>query len=73
MSTKKITLTNKTLYFIVFVVIVAAFFMLGGGPWVRGMIHGNRTMGLANWIWPQLLISLGLGFVLGLVASRRKK
>jgi hypothetical protein len=73
MSTQKIILKNTTLYFIVFLTLIAAFFMFGGGPWVRGMIHGNRTMGLVNWIWPQILISLGLGFVLGLVVSRRKK
>jgi hypothetical protein len=73
MSTRKITLTNTGLYIILFLGILAAFFMLGGGPWVRGMIHGNRTMGLANWIWPQILISLGVGFVLGLIVSRRKK
>jgi hypothetical protein len=72
MSTKKFAVTNTALYLIALLVIVLAFLLLGGGPWFRGMMHGNRPMGMAYWNWTQILISAGLGFVLGLVVSRRK-
>ena len=72
MTSKRIT-TNRTAFFLIaLVVIIGAFLLLGGGPWLKGLSHGNRsiTMGHLNWI--QILISLGLGFILGWVASRRK-
>jgi hypothetical protein len=71
MITKKITLTNKALYLIAFLVIIVAFLMLGGGLWARGMIHG-RSIGLAYWNWTEILISAGLGFILGLIVAKRK-
>lgn len=46
--------------------------MLGGGPWMRGMGHGHGSMGMSDLRWGQILISLGLGFLLGWIASRRK-
>lgn len=72
MSTKKIAVTNKALYFIAFLVIIVAFLLLGGGPWARGVMHGNRYMSMSYWNWTQILISLGLGFVIGLLVARRK-
>jgi hypothetical protein len=72
MSTKKIEVTNKALYFIAFLVIIVAFLLLGGGPWARGMMHGSRYMSMGYWNWTQILISLGLGFVLGFLVARRK-
>ena len=73
MSRRRIITTNKTaIYIIAIVVIIVAFLLLGGGPWMRGMMHGSRSMGMANWNWAQILISLGLGFLLGLLVSRRK-
>lgn len=72
MTSRRIT-TNRTTYFLVaLAVIIAAFLLLGGGPWVRGMMHGGSSMHLANLNWTQILIGLGLGFVIGLLVGRRK-
>jgi hypothetical protein len=69
----RIAATNKTaLYLIVFAVIILAFFLLGGGPWIKGLMHGRNSMGMAHLNWAQILISFGLGFLLCLVVSRRK-
>jgi exopolysaccharide biosynthesis protein len=69
MSTRKNT---TVIYVIAFVVIVVAFLLLGGVPWIRGMTHGSRAISMSNLHWGQILISLGLGFLLGWVVSRRK-
>jgi len=73
MSYRRILKTNtKALYLIAVVVIIVAFLLLGGGPWIREMTHGSRSIGMAHLNWVQILISLCLGFVLGLLFSRRK-
>lgn len=73
MSPRRIASTNTTaIYFIAFVVIIAAFLLLGGGVWLKGMTHGSRSLGMANWHWAEILISLGIGFILGLIAARRR-
>jgi hypothetical protein len=64
---------TRTMYYVVAIaVIVIAFLLLGGGPWIKGMGHGNGSMGMSNLRWGQILISLGLGFLLGWIASKRK-
>ncbi len=64
---------TKILYYVIaVVVIIVAFFLLGGGPWIKGMGHGSGSMGMTNLRWGQILISLGLGFLLGWLASRKK-
>jgi len=64
---------NKNgLYIIALVVIIVAFLLLGGGPWISGMMHGGRSLNMSHLNWAQILISLGVGFLLGLVASGKK-
>ncbi len=70
MSTRRET--TILYYVIAFVVIVVIFLLLGGGPWMKGMTHGNGSMNLPDLRWGQILISLGLGFLLGWVISRRR-
>jgi hypothetical protein len=53
-------------------IIVIAFLLLGGGPWIKGMGQGSGSMGMTSLRWGQILISLGLGFLLGWLASRRR-
>lgn len=73
MSTRRLLTTNRTaVYIIAVVVIIVAFLLLGGGPWMKGTMHGGRSMGMAQWNWVQIIISLVIGFLLGLLVARRK-
>jgi len=66
-------LSRKTLtYVIALLVIVVAFLLLGGGAWMTGMMHNGRSMDMNDLKWVQIVISLVIGFVLGLLFSRRK-
>jgi H+/Cl- antiporter ClcA len=70
MSTRR----NTTVIYIIIavVIIIVAFLLLGGGPWMRGMMHGSGSIGIAHLNWVQILISLVIGFLLGLVVAKRK-
>jgi len=69
----RIATTNKTaLYLIVLVVIIGAFLLLGGGPWIKELAHGKNFPGKIHLNWAQILISFGLGYLLCLVVTRRK-
>ena len=72
MSARRITTNTTALYLIAIVVIIVAFLLLGGGPWLKGIMHGGRSMSMAHLNWIQILISLAIGFLLGLLAGRRK-
>lgn len=64
---------NKTIvYVIAIAIIIVAFLLLGGGEWMKGMTHGNRSANLADLKWLQIMISLGIGFLIGLLASKRR-
>jgi len=72
MTSKRIT-TNRTAFLLIaLVVIIGAFLLLGGGPWLKGMTHEGRSVNMANLNWAQILIGLVIGFVIGLLAGRRK-
>jgi len=72
MRTRRITTINNTaLYLIALAVIIVAFLLLGGGHWAQGMMHGSRSMGMVGWNWAQILVSLGIGFLLGYLVARR--
>jgi TRAP-type C4-dicarboxylate transport system permease small subunit len=73
MSIKRIKSANTTvLYFIISVVIILAFILLGGGTWIKVMMHGSSSMSIGYWSWTQIMISLVIGFLLGLLVARRK-
>jgi hypothetical protein len=72
MSTGRITTNTTALYLIAIVVIIVAFLLLGGGPWLKGMMHGGHSMGMAQLNWAQILISLAIGFLIGLLVGKRK-
>ncbi len=86
MAYRRIESNASVVYVIGFIVILVAFFLLGGVSWLQGLAHTGNSMGFesrhgtfhsgfngfANWNWPQILISLGLGFLLGLLVSRRR-
>jgi H+/Cl- antiporter ClcA len=75
MTTRRITSVNTTaVYLIMALVVVVAFFLLGGAAWLKGLSHGNSmSMGMAGWNWTQILIGLAIGFVLGLLVSKWKR
>ena len=66
------TKNNTVLYIIAICVILVAFFLLGGQAWLKGLSRGSGSSGLANLQWIQILVSLGVGFLLGLLVARRK-
>lgn len=73
MSAKRVSFSNQTVYIVIAVVVVfVAFFLLGGGPWIKGLSHGNGSAGLNDLKWIQILISLAIGFLLGYLFSRRR-
>ncbi|RPH29203.1 MAG: hypothetical protein EHM93_17545 [Bacteroidales bacterium] len=66
------TSNNTLMYIIVIAVIIIAFLLLGGSQWMNGMMHRGRPMIIANWNWTQILISVGIGFLLGWFVARRR-
>lgn len=71
MSAKKLKTSNKTLVYVLAVaVIVLIVLLFGGAGWLNGM-HGRMSMDIAHWNWTQILISLGVGFVLGWFVAKR--
>jgi hypothetical protein len=69
----RIISTNKTVYYIMaLLVIVIAFLLLGGGPWMKGLVHAHGSNGMANLRWAQIMIGAVIGFLLGLMVSRRR-
>jgi membrane associated rhomboid family serine protease len=73
MNSRRFVTSNRTaLYLIAVVVIILAFFLLGGGPWMTGMMHRGRSIGSVHMNWIQIFIGLVIGFLLGLLTSRRK-
>jgi len=73
MSARRVSFSNQTVYVIIAVVVViVAFLLLGGGPWIKGMSHGNGSTALNDLKWIQILISFGIGFLLGYLVSRRR-
>ena len=80
MSAKRFKSSNSAaIYVIIIVVIIVAFLLLGGGAWTRGMMHsgglmrnGCPSLNIANWNWVTILISLGVGVLIGVLLKRRK-
>jgi len=71
MTTRRGRSSNTTIYIVALIAIVIAFLLLGGAPWVRGLIHGDSSISFYRWNWTQILISLGIGFLLGYLVARR--
>jgi len=69
MKSGRIITTIKTaLYFIAFASLTVAC------DTGQGMMHGgNNSMNMGNWNWPLILISLGIGFLIGYLVARRRK
>ncbi len=73
MSIRKFnTSKNFVPYLIALVVIVIAFLLLGGDHWFRGIMHGNHSLNISDWNWVTILISMGVGVLIGILLIRRK-
>jgi hypothetical protein len=80
MSKRIIKSSNSTtVYLISAVVIIVAFLLLGGGSWVNGMMHtggsifhGGHSLNIASWNWLTILLSLGIGVLIGVLLIRRR-
>ncbi|SDC83465.1 hypothetical protein [Williamwhitmania taraxaci] len=71
MSAKRSNSSNKTLVYILAIVVIVLLVMyFGGSGWLNGA-HGRMSMNMAHWNWTQILISLGVGVVLGWFVSKR--
>ena len=69
----RIISTNKTVYYIIaLLVIVIAFLLLGGGPWIKGLAHAQGSNSMANLRWAQILIGAVIGFLIGIMVSKRR-
>ena len=72
MKTRMIS-TNKTAYYIIAIlVIVVAFLLLGGGPWIKGLAHTHGPNSMASLRWAQILIGAVIGFLSGIMVARRR-
>jgi hypothetical protein len=63
---------TAVIYIMAVVIVVMLFFMLGGVAWMKGITNGNNAVSISNLHWGQILISLGLGFLIGWIVLRRK-
>lgn len=68
MNTRRIAMTiTKTLCFI------AIVFLMVACDNDFGTMHLNRSMNMNNLNWFPILISLAIGFILGMLFSKRRK
>lgn len=73
MSSRRIIRSGSSApYVIALVVIIVAFLLLGGGPWIKEIMHGSLSINMANWKWGQILISLVIGIAIGASSARRR-
>lgn len=65
----KVIKNQTTIYVIAIAVIIVAFLLLGGGDWINGRMNHSH---MSHWNWTQIIISMAIGFVIGLLAAKRK-
>jgi len=57
------------IYVIAIAVIVIVFLLLGGGHWVNRTFNQSQ---MNHWNWTSIIISLVIGFGIGLFVAKRK-
>jgi uncharacterized membrane protein len=72
MAVRKIKSNTLIIYILVAVAVIVLVIWLAGGTTFNGRFHGNHTYISTGWNWIQILISLAIGFVLGILFSRRR-
>ena len=72
MTTRRFFTTDNTaLYLVAVVVIVVAFLLLGGVAWLKDLSYGSGSISLGHLNWVQILISFGIGILVGWLVTRR--
>jgi hypothetical protein len=71
MTTKKIT-TNGAIYLLILLLVVVVFMLSGGVTWIKGMMNTGSSLHMGSLNWLQIFIGLIVGFLLGILAGRRK-
>ena len=68
--------TNKTILVIAFVVVIALFLLFGGGAMtgatLSGGMMGSGMMGGISWMWIPIVVTLGIGILLGWAIFKKK-
>lgn len=65
MNFNKIKASNSTLvYIIIAMAIIVIILILGGADWLRGS-QLSQSFRYSHWNWPQILVSIGIGFTIG--------
>jgi hypothetical protein len=67
---------NKTILIIAFIIVVVLFLIFGGwgmtGLRLSSSTMGGWMMGGISWIWIPILITLGIGILLGWAIFKKK-
>jgi hypothetical protein len=71
MTTKKVA-TNGAIYLLIALLVIVVLMLSGAIPWIKGMMHNSTSVNMASWNWLQIFIGLVVGFLLGIMAGRRK-
>lgn len=73
MGTRRINASNNmALYLFATLAVIVAFLLLGGWPLLKNLVANGGSLGNANLNWPQILVSLGIGIIIGLLIGRRR-
>jgi choline-glycine betaine transporter len=72
MATRRIKSNKLIIYILAAVAIVVLVVWLGDSRSFNGVMHRNNTIVVSSWNWIHILISLAIGFVLGIAFSKRK-
>lgn len=72
MSINRIKASSATLiYVIIALMIIVLILILGGSDWLRSS-QLNQSLGVSNWNWTQIIVSIGIGFGLGWLVFRKR-
>jgi choline-glycine betaine transporter len=72
MAARKIKSNNLIIYIIAIIAIVVLVIWLGNNRSLNGMMHGNHGLVVSSLNWVHIIVSLAIGFVLGVLFSRRR-
>jgi hypothetical protein len=72
MSIRRPNISSNVLVYIIIALVVVILIMIFGGAHCTRGVNSRISLGIEHWNWAQILISVGIGFILGWIAFRRK-